>query len=34
MTIEEMQLEPVARNAATLLQSKHPQLEFTSFNNG
>ncbi len=30
MTIEEMQLEPVARNAATLLQGKHPQLEFTS----
>ena len=30
MTYEEMQLEPMARNAATLLQSKHPQLEFIS----
>lgn len=30
MTIEELQLEPVAKNAATILQSKYPQLEFTS----
>jgi len=30
MTIDEMQLEPVAKNAATILQTKHPQLEFTS----
>jgi hypothetical protein len=30
MTIEEMQLEPVAKNAATVLHSKYPQLEFTS----
>jgi hypothetical protein len=30
MTIEEMNLEPVAKNAATILQNKHPQLKFTS----
>ena len=30
MTIEEMQLEPVAKNAATLLQAKHPNIQFTS----
>lgn len=30
MTIAELQLEPVAKNAATVLQSKHPQIEFTS----
>lgn len=30
MTIEEMQLAPVAKNAATILKSKHPELEFTS----
>ena len=30
MTIEELQLEPVAKNAATILQSKYPQLQFTS----
>jgi hypothetical protein len=30
MTIEELQLAPVAKNAATILQSKHPQIEFTS----
>ncbi len=30
MTIEEMQLAPVAKNAATLLKSKHPNLVFTS----
>jgi hypothetical protein len=30
MTIEEMQLEPVAKNAATFLQNKYPQLQFTS----
>jgi hypothetical protein len=30
MTIEEMQLAPVAKNAATILKSKHPDLEFTS----
>ena len=30
MTIEELQLEPVAKNAATILHSKYPQLEFTS----
>ena len=30
MTIEEMQLAPVAKNAATILQGKHPQIEFTS----
>src|SRR5580765_3463770 len=30
MTIAEMNLEPVAKNAATILQHKYPQLEFTS----
>ena len=30
MTIDELQLEPTARNAATLLKEKHPTLEFTS----
>jgi hypothetical protein len=30
MTIEEMNLEPIARNAATILHSKHPGLQFTS----
>lgn len=30
MTIEEMNLEPVAKKAATILQSKHPELKFTS----
>jgi hypothetical protein len=30
MTIEEMNLEPVAKNAATILQAKYPQLKFTS----
>lgn len=30
MTIEEMNLEPVAKNAATILLSKHPELKFTS----
>ncbi|MDQ2856088.1 MAG: hypothetical protein M3R68_07145 [Acidobacteriota bacterium] len=30
MTIEEMQLAPVAKNAATILQTKHPQIQFTS----
>lgn len=30
MTIEEMQLAPVAREAATILRAKHPQVEFTS----
>ena len=30
MTIDEMQLEPVARQAATILKNKHPKLEFTS----
>jgi hypothetical protein len=30
MTIEEMQLAPVAKNAATILKSKHPALKFTS----
>ncbi len=30
MTIEEMNLEPVAKNAATILQNKYPQLKFTS----
>ncbi|MDQ2976183.1 MAG: hypothetical protein M3R69_12340 [Acidobacteriota bacterium] len=30
MTIEEMQLAPVAKNAATILKNKHPDLEFTS----
>lgn len=30
MTIEEMNLAPVAKNAATIIKSKHPELEFTS----
>lgn len=30
MTIEEMDLEPVAKNAATILLAKHPKLKFTS----
>ncbi len=30
MTIDEMQLEPVAKQAATILKNKHPTLEFTS----
>src|SRR2546423_12478951 len=30
MTIDEMQLESVARQAATILKNKHPKLEFTS----
>ena len=30
MTIDELQLEPVAKNAATILQTKYPQLQFTS----
>src|SRR6266550_5704535 len=30
MTIEELQLAPVAKEAATILRSKHPALEFTS----
>ena len=30
MTIDELELEPVARQAATLLKQKHPTLEFTS----
>jgi hypothetical protein len=34
MTIEEMDLEPVAKNAATILQSKHPTIQFTSGRRG
>jgi hypothetical protein len=30
MTIEEMNLAPVAKKAATILLEKHPQLKFTS----
>ena len=30
MTIDELGLEPTAKNAATLLNNKFPQLEFTS----
>jgi len=30
VTIEELQLEPVAEHAARLLQQKHPNIEFTS----
>lgn len=30
MTIEEMNLAPIAKKAATILQTKHPQIEFTS----
>ena len=34
MTIEEMNLEPTANNAAKILQSKHPTIEFTSGRRG
>ena len=30
MTIDEMNLAPVAKNAAEILQSKHPDIQFTS----
>jgi hypothetical protein len=30
MTIDELDLEPVAKNAATILHNKYPQLQFTS----
>ena len=30
MTIEELNLEPVAKKAATILQEKYPQIRFTS----
>lgn len=30
MTIEEMQLAPVTKEAATILKTKHPEVEFTS----
>src|SRR6267143_1420199 len=30
MTIDEMQLEPTAKKAATILHARHPDLEFTS----
>lgn len=30
MTIEEMDLQPAAKKAATILQSKHPNIQFTS----
>jgi hypothetical protein len=30
MTIDEMQLQPIAKKAATILHAKHPDLEFTS----
>jgi hypothetical protein len=30
MTIEELNLAPIAKNAATIIKSKHPELEFTS----
>lgn len=30
MTIDELDLEPTAKNAATILHNKFPQLEFTS----
>ena len=30
MTIEELDLEPIAKNAASILHNKYPQLEFTS----
>ena len=30
MTVDELDLEPVAREAAALLKQKHPNLEFTS----
>jgi hypothetical protein len=34
MTIEELNLEPVAKAAATILQSKYPTIEFTSGRRG
>ena len=34
MTIEEMNLEPTAKKAATILQRKHPTIEFTSGRRG
>ena len=34
MTIEEMNLEPTAKNAAKILQSKYPTIEFTSGRRG
>jgi hypothetical protein len=30
MTVEEMNLAPIAKNAATIIKSQHPELEFTS----
>jgi hypothetical protein len=30
MTVDELQLEPIAKEAASLLQQKHPKIEFTS----
>lgn len=30
MTIDELNLEPIAKNAATILHNKYPQLQFTS----
>ena len=30
MTIDDLQLEPLARQAAIVLKKKHPKLEFTS----
>ena len=30
MTIDELNLAPIAKNAATILSTKYPQLEFTS----
>jgi hypothetical protein len=30
MTIDEMDLAPIAKNAATILLSKHPNIQFTS----
>ena len=30
MTIEEMDLAPIAKNAATILLAKHPNIQFTS----
>ncbi len=34
MTIEELNLEPTAKNAAKILHAKYPQLEFTSGRRG
>lgn len=34
MTIEELNLEPTAKNAATILHAKYPHLEFTSGRRG